>query len=52
MFIGKGNHCADDLAKFGLSLTGFSFWDVIPLEVQASFSRNKIGLPCNRFVNF
>lgn len=45
----EGNHVADSLANFGLTLNHYEFWSNIPLFARKSYVRNKIGLPNFRF---
>jgi ribonuclease HI len=48
----EGNCCADKLANIGLTTDTFIWMDDIPIQVRADFTRNRLGLPCFRFVNF
>jgi len=46
------NCCADKLANIGLTTDTFIWMDDVPIQVRADFTRNRLGLPCYRFVNF
>ncbi|PNX74636.1 protein trichome birefringence-like 18 [Trifolium pratense] len=46
------NHCVDKLANIGLTVQTFTWWDDVHRALSMDFARNKIGLPCFRFVNF
>jgi len=48
----EGNHCADRLANFGLSIQGISFWYYVLVIISNSFVNNKLGLPSFRFISF
>lgn len=50
----EGNACADGLANIGLALPPNSFvWHTnIPDGIREEYSRNRLGLPNYRFVNF
>ncbi|GAU15840.1 hypothetical protein TSUD_236550, partial [Trifolium subterraneum] len=42
----------DKLANIGLTVQTFTWWDDVHRALSMDFSRNKMGLPCFRFVNF
>jgi hypothetical protein len=50
----EGNACADGMANIGLALPPNSFvWHTsIPDGIREEYSRNRLGLPNYRFVNF
>ncbi|GAU47667.1 hypothetical protein TSUD_380210 [Trifolium subterraneum] len=48
----EGNHCADKLVNIGLTVQTFTWWDDVHRALSMDFARNKMGLPCFRFVNF
>jgi ribonuclease HI len=47
----EGNIVADSLANMGLHLTELLFFNAPPLCILNSLSKNKLGLPCFRFVD-
>ena len=56
----EGNCCADSLANIGLSINSLVLMSInslvwmndIPSQARADFFRNRLDLPCFRFVNF
>lgn len=45
----EGNNSADALANFGFSISGFVWWNSIPLFLNDSFFRDRVGYPNYRF---
>jgi len=52
MIYKKGNRCADKLANIGLSINSLVWRNDLPNIVRADYTRNRLRLPCFRFVNF
>lgn len=46
----EGNHCADKLARLGLALDGFLWWNSPPVDIREDLIKNRLGLPFYRFV--
>jgi len=47
----EGNHCADKLANLGLNAQQFTWLDYVHIEMATNFNRNRLSLPCFRFVH-
>ena len=47
----EGNCCADRLANIGMSCNSILWMNEIHLQVRADYIRDRLGLPCYRFVN-
>jgi len=47
----EGNCCADRLANIGMSCNSFLWMNEIHLQVRADYIRDRLRLPCYRFVN-
>ena len=45
----EGNQCADLLANIGLSLQTHAWWDQVPNQIGAEFTKDRLGLSNYRF---
>jgi len=50
----EGNACADGLANFGLTLSSLDlYWfSDVPTFLRGEYIRNRLGMPCFRFITF
>jgi len=48
----KGNHVADCLTNYGITLNSYVYWYDIPLFAKKSYVKKKIGLPSFGFSSF
>ena len=47
----EGNCCADRLANIAMSCNSILWMNEIHLQVRADYIRDRLGLPCYKFVN-
>lgn len=41
----EGNHCADQLVNFGLSIPSYTWFQNLPVQIYEHFDRNRLSIP-------